>query len=238
VTTPVAHGTPDWSEPAVATDVVFQPRVAVANDAGTIYGPFFVGFSPFVGVRIDAAGVGAGSFTFGFYADAGLTSILDAHEIGIQNNGRLSASLRSLGPWMIVTTLPSAATMSFTWALFSADREFVAQPSATANVLVSQVATPIGVGATVTTTPSRIWPGMAFVMSKIAAGTHEVFLRSITPAGALVTIFHGAYVAGLGARDLVPLTGHQVRMDVFNTSGGATNFDAYLVGVPRFVVLG
>lgn len=233
MTAPVPHGYADFQVQAAKQDLVWiHDEQTIA--APKTYGPFFTGTSLAVNVVAVSLG-GRFRISLGFYDSSLKTVILGSQEFIIGIGGGFSGSIKNVGPWMTIVVTPGAAGNTYGLTAASASSPGNQQQGALGNVLVSATGNAVGIGAAVVIESPNTWPGWAYWSMHQSAGTCQMSLHYTDEHGTVIVLDRKILVAGADVGQLVYLPAAPVGVQCFNTSGAATNFDAYLIARPELM---
>lgn len=225
----VPTGYPDWSRRAARSDEsIFQGwlgSAAPTKDTGIIS----VGGSSSIGVDI-LPQVGSARYQIYWWLDEAGTTYLTEHFIHVPAGTHFSGSIPCLGPFMQIYVDDTSA---LDYALVSVWT--VWQPGPHGREvgdlrLAAFTNTPIAAGASASQTSAKVAPGMATLTIRSSVASFVVTVIAWRYDG---TSFNIAMVDGNGGQSqshLVSLPANKITLVINNTSAGAGNFWAYLVG--------
>lgn len=230
MTTPIAHGYPDWTRQTPASDVLFIKESIGAPLAGVTRGPFFVGATPAVGVYVNANGTGH-QVALNFYADQAGTQFLGTQSIDLSAAGVFfRGAIRVLGPWVKIAIAPFAAGNSIDLLAWAAPTPGTIFGTFDENVLV-QANQAIGIGATVTLTAGRVHPGVAHLYAAQRAGIYTASVFTVNFAGGRTFVLRRNMAAGEFFDEMIALGSGTPQVEIINTSGAAQTIDVHLTAV-------
>lgn len=228
MTLPLAQGFPDWQRNIPASNVLYL-ATGLVTDAPRTYGPFWVGYTPCIGVH-DIVTANGETITFQF-ADANpATHVTGNQQYVIPNGGTLDLSFRALGPWMSIIVQPGAATVTHNLTVYATELPGINCPGVAGHVLIAQANVSLAAGGTANYTTTQVWPGEAFVSVQQTAGTWNGALQVLSSAGVLTQIDHYNSALQQGFRDLVHLPPSLITVTINNTAAAAENHDVFILG--------
>jgi hypothetical protein len=237
MTQPSPHGYPDWGRYAASADKLIDTNVVGDIDAQTTYGPYFVGDIEWVNITFTAA---AQHFRVRMSFRDSATAVTDMHnqEFVARSVSNSYLSFPVTGPWLFIRVTPSAINGSFGYTLTSARRGGnPVNASSQPNVLVSLVGTPIGAGATVTTVVAPTYPGPAIWNVAPAMASWAAAIETLDQAGAATRLDTMDQTVGKQSRAIY-LPYEPAQLVMFNATGAASSFNAALLAVPLWPMVG
>lgn len=231
MTSPVAHGYPDWGRFEASADKLLAFDQQLDVDAGTSYPRFFVGDVPYVSVWLNAI-TNHFAFTLRFLDAQTGGNFLAQQVCSVRDGSEFDATIPVSGPWLELTATPSAANSAFQYALATARTPHIGMRSGYNDpVLVSFNAT-VGAGASLTTEAVRVYAGEAHWFAETALATWTARLETFDFAGASIILdeFRGITAGHEGRQVFIPPV--NMRIVVTNQTGGAGSFRGALVHRP------
>jgi hypothetical protein len=226
------HGYPDWQRQFSVADVRLLNISNVAANPTSTQGPFFVGTFPGLGVRAHLDS-GRATLQLDFYADSGLTQLVDGHAIFLDAGSFVRIRVPVLGPFLSVTVTDDTGAGSQYDLILNLHHSPNAnqQPDPNTNALINFTGVSVGAGATRNDQAAFVRPGWAYLQHRNALATSTTRLQYLSNAGVWATIYERINVADTDAQ-LVLLPAAPVRIQVINTTGAAGLFSHYLNGMP------
>lgn len=233
MTAPSAHGYPDWGRFAASSDKLFdtftQNNIAVTFTSST----YFVGDVPYIGLFNVVTGNGA-ELTLYWGDDASLTHVLRTDTIEFSNNCSIDITIPVKGPYLVLQWVPVATPYSINGVLVSSrTSQSELGNSAIRNVLIRQVNTPVGAGATVQAIAASIIPGPAVWNLSCTAATYSATVSAIHPDLTAVRLDTISQVIPFASRVLY-LPPMLMVITVTNTSGAPASFSGTLMAKPMY----
>lgn len=240
MTAPVSHGYPDWNRVVAQADTLllgaaFDPTLADPTD----YDLGFVGNYPAIGVTFGVT-VQTHVFQMGFFGTPLFQDEFGTYSFRVSTTAALvQRSIPVLGPYLRLRIDPEALGGGPLHLAFvsSSPGSFVPNGSEPLNsVLISTTATAVGVGATVTSNATRVWPGEATWTVTSASTAYRAVLQALGVGGAWTTIdsIQGAGLPSQSHKVFLPAA--PIRVQFTNNGGAAANHDTYVVS--RFIEAG
>lgn len=228
MTLPMAQGFPDWQRNIPAANTIY---LSVDNqvDTGATYGPFFVGYTPVVGILWESLS-GAGRLTVNYWSEAAFNGFMGSHDYSIVGAGQLNCGERALGPWCSIDIIPGGVNIHHNLRIFAQQQTGIDNNNRDTNLLIRKQNIALAAGATATYTATTTWPGMAHITAMQSAGTYtvEVFYADYT--GGVGVIDHAELTGPASLRDRICLPGMPVGISIHNTSAASQNHFIYLNG--------
>jgi hypothetical protein len=193
VTTPTPHGYPDFGRYTALADVIHNNESATVISVNATRGPFFVGSTDCLGVRVVAA-VNNLQLVFEYYADQAITQLLTDIIVHVNQGQTFDQTIPVEGPWCRIRIEPNAFNATFTLVVWQAPRSGAALSTTSAdNLLISQTAVAIAGATTTTFTATRVAAREAYIFMHIdGTGAWECTLRSRDRAGTLTGLFYAS----------------------------------------------
>lgn len=228
MTLPIAQGFPDWQRNAPAGNVSF---VSVFNTVTplTTYGPFWVGYTPCLGINWNS-GIGGARMTLFWYADEAMTTILDTQAFDIEGGCSLNVGIPTRGPWVGVTVQPTAATITQDLSVFAQPLPSIGHALPTTAILISQTNVALAAGASVSYDSSATWPGEVFIQAFQDVGAFTATLTAIPAIAPNFNIWRSGDTVRPQPTGYAVLPACPVRMTIHNTSAAAANHFVYIIG--------
>lgn len=228
MTTPVAHGYPDWVRQNAVADVRYYDATNTDN-ATYILGPFFVGAQPAVAFRLEAL-LNPHEVEVLFYNDAAATELLAAQEFDFAATGvLLYHALWAYGPWMTVRVTPVGANSQMSARIWGVSHAGTIHPASTSMRIVSTTANAIAAGALETVQGSRIHPDLATICVAQRAGNYTFRLLSVASDGTRTPIIRLNKTGPDPVFGTVALLGGTPEFEMINNDAAAQTWDGYLV---------
>lgn len=179
MTTPLAHGFPDWARQSAESDITVLYASGAALAGATTLGPYFVGGMPSLYLAFSGTGT-RNRIQFSFYLDAALTQLVDQDAITTSQNGGFTGSITVFGPYVTITI--EADTYPQTY-----NARCVMAPSARACTGANASAGQMLLGA-----PQNVAAGTNVdVISAVTwRGSATLFAEAPAVAGARIDLFH------------------------------------------------
>lgn len=228
MTAPLAHGFPDWQRNRPSTNVLYL-NTSVVTTGNADYGPFFVGYSPCVGIDLFDT-TGDLQVLLGWYGNDAVNITTGQRVIVCTAGGGFHGSVKNLGPWLSVSVLPKGATAQYSMALFATEKAGMWDRLGKDNELIVVTAFNLGAGANTTWTATRTWSGPVTIDLGQVGGTWNADVGVLDSTGTLVRMGHHDSTWGqkYQAQLHAPLSPMQIVMR--NTDAAAHNHWAYIVG--------
>lgn len=234
MTTPLAHGYPDWTRQTPASDVLFVQEIGAPSTGGVLRGPFFVGATPAVGVSFLSVGTGH-QVHLDFYGDQALTQFLGSQSLDFARDGsQFRGAIRVLGPWLRITVTPFVNGFTYNLSAWAAPTPGTIFGTATESVLIN-ASQAIGIGATVALNADRLHPGVAHLYACQRAGAYTCSIYSVDFTGVRTFVLHRVMTALDFFSEMIALGSGTPQVEIINTSGAAQTIDVHLTAVPNLM---
>lgn len=230
MTTPLAHGYPDWTRQTPASDVLFTQSVGILSTGGVTMGPYFVGATSAMGIYFMSTDTGH-QVHLDFYADQAGTILLATQALDFAQAGAFfRGAIRVLGPWVQVSVTPLAPGGHFDVTAWAAPTPGTIFTGHSEPILVNS-SQAIGIGATITLTPNRVHPGLAHLYAAQRAGTYTVNVYSKNYTGIRSSLIGRVMAAGEYFSEMIALGGGTPELEITNSSAAGSTIDVRLVAV-------
>lgn len=230
MTAPVVHGYADWQVQAAQQDIVYIIDTAIPAPTKT-YPSIFVGTTRALNVALFSL-LGRFRITIEYFDSSLNTNSMGKQEAIINSLGSIQSNITNLGPWAQISVTAGVGGSTYTISVGAAALSGNHQLAAGNSVLITTVGQAIGIAGTVTLESAITFPGPAIWSMHQAAGTCQVSMHYTDEHGTVVTMNRKILVAGADVDLPVFLPPCPVGLQIFNSSGAATNFDAYLNARP------
>lgn len=237
MTQPSPHGYPDWGRYSASADKEIDNQVWADMDVATTFGPYFVGDVEWVNIVVTAS---AQHFRYRMQFRSSNVAIADMHnqEFIARSVGLSFLSFPVTGPWLFILVTPSAINSTGGFILTSGRRGGnPVNGNSIPNVLISRVNTAVGAGATVTVDATTTYPGPALWNLFVTPAAWTANIDSLDENAVTTRLDTVDNTVGKSSRQLY-LPYQPIRLSVTNTSGAGGVFNATVMGVPNWPMVG
>jgi hypothetical protein len=187
MTSPEAHGYPDWGRFAARADVILNVDEALVLNADLTRGNYFVGNVEHVAFSF-SGGAQPCNISVYWLADAAANVTLARQVITTRGNGGFDHTLPVAGPWMQIVISPVAFPTTVDLLIWTAAGPLASLGAPMAPEVLIAASNNVGAGANVTTTASRTAPGMAHFHAESALATWFATVDSIDAGGTVTRL--------------------------------------------------
>lgn len=219
MTSPVTRGYPDYSGFLLRANRLLNTETGTVLNASTTRGRFFVGDSPYHGIRF-VADTNHFEATCSFYDQQTGGTELTAQTYSIRQGSTLDLNAPVGGPWLQVDVEPAPTPATFDMTLWTASSPGrFARADWSDCILFHREAQLVNAGATLTIDSTRIWPGS--VVWSIATGiaTWAASLRHLDWAGTNYLLDSMDNTGGIRQQRQMLIGPANLRLVFQNTSG-------------------
>jgi hypothetical protein len=231
MTTPIAHGYPDFTRVVAKSDVVYHNIDDLDIDAQETLARKFVGDRTHIGFFIQPS---AGGFNlyFSFHGQPVAAEEMGSHSFDVPIGTVAQLTIPVAGPWMEIVVTPSAVNSAYTFKVWGTDTaDTYSRTSPNAGSLISQHGVNINAGATRNDAATRLWPGPAAWGVKATATAWQAFLERKDYTGA-VTVIDWINNANSGELRQLYLPHQPINIRTVNLDGVARTFYVYINAHP------
>lgn len=224
---------PDWGRTVARATRLLSKEDNVDCGVAQTRGPFFVGDTPFTGVRFQCD-TGGGNIELEYFLDEAMTVKLSDVNVNLDTGVEWDQSVPVYGPWMRFTATELVADFVIDWTLWMTDADGAPQRNSTERnrlIVTSASGAAIGAGATVTLLADRVYMGEAHWHVSVDATPWDAVLRTQGP-GIAFRLIDRTESAERVFTKRVFLTGQRSAIVVHNGSAGAATYWATLFHKP------
>jgi len=230
MTTPVAHGYPDYDRTLARNDVVYQSNVPGNSAFTQTYGPFFAGNAR--GIIVDFANLGAGStsVTVHWGTDSAMSIVVHSEAVDLQNGDRFRMGFPAFGPWFTIGVEPVGGVTQ--WAITTVAVSESAAPFAfgvNPRPLITVSSAAIGAGATLTSNSPVVTAGDGEIMIFTSGVTWQLTLTAIDAAGTRTVIDVITQANGNPFRHRLFIPAQHIEQKITNNGGGGATFTSLFI---------
>lgn len=233
MTTPLAHGFPDWGRQSGRSDILVAHQTGVNLTGSTDYGPYFVGDSPYL--YVDHSAAVATNLGIAWFADEAMTLSLFGDVITTASGGEAKQCIPVRGPWVRFHAERSAYPGTHNLRVYKVSSPFnVYAGTDGENNLIDEQGTAVGAGATATYNATSTRGGWIWWKGLLeAAASTRILLLSVDFTGATHILDYGSQDSG-GTGRMVFAPALPLRVTVFNNDGVARNAYVSVVHHPFY----
>lgn len=233
MTSPVAHGYPDWNRAFAASDALVINQVGLAIPGSTTFGPFYVGNMPYL--FVECVPTQRARVTLDWFADSAQTLALNNDVLISPVGGVITQCVPARGAFVTITVEVSVNPSNINLRVFMAPTPFAASAGLQGlNSLIAVDGTNVGAGVTVTFDTVETRGGWAYWHAHFENGVaFRIRLYSISFTGAQNLVdFIPASVNQEGKLLMIPAT--QMRIEAFNADAVVRTLWAVLLHHPFY----
>lgn len=223
MTGPILHGYPDWNRQSAQSDLVVFYKAAEPLAALSTSAAMFVGGMPSLYLAFSATGV-RNRIQFSFYADQGLTLLIDQDAVTTSQNGGFTGSITVFGPWVTITVESDTYPQTYNARCIMAPAARAATgANASAGQMLLGAPTNVPAGTNVDVISGVTWRGPAmFYAEPPAVAGAEIHLYHRRFDGSLILIYRTT--GGIREHVEVALQPSIVVARLINPAGAARDF--------------
>jgi len=232
MTTPVAHGYPDFGRFVAQSDSILLRHDNQGISASTDIDLGFVGNYAGLGFAFLSNANGFW-IEFRFYQDEALTNFITSYVFDVFPGKSAERVLLPLGPYLMVRIIPSAALGDYDLTIWSAPNLAIPMNGNPArNVIISQTNAAIAATSNTLIVAARVWPGDANWTCRSTSSNWTAELHGVDYLGVQTDIDIMAGNASTVLNHRVFLPSETVRVKFTNNEAAARNFWLFVNGRP------
>lgn len=231
MTQPIAQGFADWQRNAPSSNVLFCDHEGIV-DTGTVYGPFWSGYTDSIGLVLKSQ-VKLADFSIQFYSDSAASQLLASDEIVVADGGFFNGAIRTKGPFFTITTVIPVGPATLNIRAYGLPLSGLDLFSVASCLLIMQDQKSIGAGVTATYTSLQTYPGPAYVQVYQNTGAWSAILSYIDGSGNshVFQRWNSTFVQEYNG--IIHLPAAPLILQVTNNAAGAVSHTAIITGRAR-----